>query len=318
MDNFKDNEILLAEFHKTKDIRLRNKIIENNLRLVYDVAFKLSKICTVPVDDLVQIGSIGLITAVERYDPSRSVKFCSFAMPTIKGSILMYLRDKSKVVRVPRKLQTIYQKIKNHAIKKGVSYETAAKELECDLFLAQKAEIACTDVYQELPELAVNGLKENEQELQILLDKLPIQHRIVIEHIHLQGYNFNETKNILGISLKELKALEAEAFAKLKLLAQQKLFCNKCNSTDIVKNGLKRKKQNYLCKNCGAQFLHNAAPVGRASFRDYLKVSVLTALSEGKSYRWCEKHFNISKSIACKWSHTLEIVDDEIRKKPIN
>jgi len=315
MNNFKDNETLLVEFYKTKDIRLRNRIIENNLRLVYDVAFNLSKICTVPIDDLVQIGSMGLISAVERYDPNKGVKFCSFAMPTVKGAILMYLRDKSKIVRIPRKLQSIYQKVKKHAAKQSISYENAAKELGYDLFLAQKAEIACTDVYQELPELPVNGLNQDDQELQILLNKLSARHRMVVEYIHLYGYNFNETKNILGISLKELKALESEAFVKLKLLAQEKLFCNKCNSTNIVKNGLKRKKQNYLCKNCGAQFLHNAAPVGRVSFRDYLKINVLTALSEGKSYRWCEKHFNISKSIACKWNHTLEIVDGEIHKK---
>jgi RNA polymerase sigma-B factor len=58
-----------------------------------------------PLDDLVQVGTIGLIKAVDRFDPSRGNKLASFATPTILGEIRRHFRDRSWTVRVPRGIQ---------------------------------------------------------------------------------------------------------------------------------------------------------------------------------------------------------------------
>jgi RNA polymerase sigma-B factor len=60
-----------------------------------------------PMSDLVQVGSIGLINALDRFDPRRGLEFTSYATPTIIGEIKRYFRDKGWMVRVPRRLQEV-------------------------------------------------------------------------------------------------------------------------------------------------------------------------------------------------------------------
>lgn len=68
-----------------------------------------------PLDDLVQVGTIGLISAVDRFDPSRGVDLAGFATPTILGEIRRYFRDKTWMVHVPRGLQEAHRQV-NHAV----------------------------------------------------------------------------------------------------------------------------------------------------------------------------------------------------------
>jgi RNA polymerase sigma-B factor len=60
-----------------------------------------------PLDDVVQVGFVGLLMAIERFDPERGLEFSTFATPTIVGEIKRYFRDKSWAVRIPRRLQEL-------------------------------------------------------------------------------------------------------------------------------------------------------------------------------------------------------------------
>ncbi|HSE71479.1 MAG TPA: RNA polymerase sigma factor SigF [Nocardioidaceae bacterium] len=66
-----------------------------------------------PYDDLLQVGTIGLIKAIDRFDPERGVEFSSYATPTIVGEIKRYFRDKGWAIRVPRRLQELRISISN-------------------------------------------------------------------------------------------------------------------------------------------------------------------------------------------------------------
>ncbi|MDQ6746925.1 MAG: SigB/SigF/SigG family RNA polymerase sigma factor [Candidatus Dormibacteraeota bacterium] len=63
-----------------------------------------------PLEDIVQVGFLGLLLAIERFEPQRGLEFSTFATPTIVGEIKRYFRDKSWAVRIPRRLQEVNQK----------------------------------------------------------------------------------------------------------------------------------------------------------------------------------------------------------------
>lgn len=98
---------LLAKYKKTQDKKIRDKIVEQNFTLVKKIAHGLARRSTDPVDDLIQIGSIGLIKAIEYFNPEAGAKFTTYATHLITGEIRHYLRDKTSMIRAPRELQEL-------------------------------------------------------------------------------------------------------------------------------------------------------------------------------------------------------------------
>ncbi|MEH6375187.1 RNA polymerase sigma factor SigF [Streptomyces sp. KLMMK] len=85
---------------------VRNTLVELNLALVRFAAARFRS-RSEPMEDIVQVGTIGLIKAIDRFELSRGVEFPTFAMPTIIGEIKRFFRDTSWSVRVPRRLQEL-------------------------------------------------------------------------------------------------------------------------------------------------------------------------------------------------------------------
>jgi len=85
---------------------VRNTLVELNLALVWFAARRFRS-RSEPMEDIVQVGTVGLIKAINRFDPEREVEFPTFALPTITGEIKRFFRDTSWAVRVPRRLQEL-------------------------------------------------------------------------------------------------------------------------------------------------------------------------------------------------------------------
>ncbi|MGC9378543.1 RNA polymerase sigma factor SigF [Streptomyces sp. MH13] len=85
---------------------VRNTLVELNLALVKFAASRFRS-RSEPMEDIIQVGTIGLIKAIDRFETSRGVEFPTFAMPTIIGEIKRFFRDTSWSVRVPRRLQEL-------------------------------------------------------------------------------------------------------------------------------------------------------------------------------------------------------------------
>ena len=86
--------------------RARDELVTLHLPLVHFLARRFRDRGE-PLDDLVQVGTIGLIKAVDRFDPERGVEFSTYATPTIVGEIKRHFRDKGWAIRVPRRLQEL-------------------------------------------------------------------------------------------------------------------------------------------------------------------------------------------------------------------
>lgn len=98
---------LLMAYRQKPSVHLRNRLVKINMGLVRKVAHRLAHQCAEPYEDLEQCGYIGLITAIERFDPSQGYAFSSFAVPYIRGEILHFLRDRANTVRIPRRWQQL-------------------------------------------------------------------------------------------------------------------------------------------------------------------------------------------------------------------
>ena len=98
------DELLLAAFAERPDPQLRAALVERYLPLARSIARRYARGAE-PLDDLFQVASVGLIKALDRFDPARGVAFSSFAVPTIAGELRRYFRDRTWAVRPPRDLQ---------------------------------------------------------------------------------------------------------------------------------------------------------------------------------------------------------------------
>ena len=95
---------LLKEYAENPTIELRNRIVEENLYIV-DILIRKYLGKGVDYDDLYQVGAMALVSAVERFDPTKGYEFQSFATPTILGEIKKYFRDKERSLKVPRRMK---------------------------------------------------------------------------------------------------------------------------------------------------------------------------------------------------------------------
>jgi RNA polymerase sigma-B factor len=101
-----DDKILLRRYHQEGDLQARDELIERYMSLVRSLARRYSHRGE-QLDDLVQIGAIGLIKAIDRFDLDRGVELTTYATPNIIGEIKRHFRDKGWSVRVPRGLQEL-------------------------------------------------------------------------------------------------------------------------------------------------------------------------------------------------------------------
>ena len=101
---------LFRLYKEEDDEEAREQLIVSHLNLVRFLASKF-KNRGEPMDDLLQVGTIGLIKAIDRFDPARGLEFTTFATPTIMGEIKRHFRDKGWSVRVPRRLQELSAKV---------------------------------------------------------------------------------------------------------------------------------------------------------------------------------------------------------------
>ncbi len=117
-----NDDKLFEEYTQTGSIEVRNIIVEKYYYMAKVLAGKFLN-RGVDYDDLLQVASLALVKAVERFKPDMHNKFSTFATPTIIGEIKKYFRDKANTIRMPRKHYELYPSIKN-------AFETLSQVLD--------------------------------------------------------------------------------------------------------------------------------------------------------------------------------------------
>jgi RNA polymerase sigma-B factor len=125
---------LLRRYHEDGEVSARDELVERFLPLARQLARRYQR-GNEPLDDLVQVASIGLVKAVDRFDPERGTAFSSYAVPTILGELKRYFRDAGWAVHVPRGMQervmTVNQAISR--LSRGLGRSPTASEIAADI-----------------------------------------------------------------------------------------------------------------------------------------------------------------------------------------
>lgn len=198
-----------------------------------------------PHDDLVQVATIGLIKALDRYDPGRGSEFASFATPTIEGEIKQWFRDKGPMVRTPRRLQELRHAIRRAAAElthelgrppnnAELASRTGATEddVRAALESAEAYRTVSLDVpAQRGPEADSGGLTfadrfgsedaaletvENRAALKPLLTRLTERERRIITMRFFEGMTQTQIATELGISQMHVSRLLTRSLERLR------------------------------------------------------------------------------------------------------
>ena len=224
-----DSLHLFQKYQKDKSTKLRNEIMELNFGLVKKEAYHWVNQCNESFEDLLQVGSIGLIRAIERFNVEKGNAFSSFAIPYIRGEIQHYLRDKSPTLRIPRRWLELKQKSISfiHAFREDnhrqPSNSEIAKHLEVSAKEWQDIKLAYQNRKPLSLDVSVNNdfdnqtslcdlvadpkcrsfqlVYEDRVRLQQALSELEDRTRDVLEFVFLHDLTQKETAQMLDISV---------------------------------------------------------------------------------------------------------------------
>ena len=215
------NEEKKTLFDKIKkgDKKAREAYIHGNLRLVLSIIQRFNN-STENVDDLFQIGCIGLMKAIDNFDVTQNVKFSTYAVPMIIGEVRRYLRD-NNAIRVSRSLRdTAYKAIyAKEALMKKQETEPTLEEISKMIDVPPK-DIEGGDTLYVMDQISDKKNKESNWvehlSLKDALSHLPERENHIIQLRYLEGKTQMEVANEIHISQAQVSRLEKNALKIMK------------------------------------------------------------------------------------------------------
>jgi RNA polymerase sigma-B factor len=243
-DEHGDPHELLLRWHRERDTRARELLVRRFTPLARSLARRYAH-TSEPFEDLMQVASLGLLKALERFDPEQGAAFASFAVPTILGELRRYFRDSSWGVHVPRELQ-------EQALKVGSAQDELAKEHghaptvnELALYLELDTEkvleaLQAAQAYEALPLDAPAGSADGEEGMAYLdalgsedehyelvelnatvataLRRIPPRERAIVRLRFIEELSQAEIARRVGISQMQVSRLLRRSLEELHVL----------------------------------------------------------------------------------------------------
>jgi RNA polymerase sigma-B factor len=224
-----------VEYKQTNERRLRNELIEAHRSLASHLARRFANRGE-PFDDLLQVAYLGMLKAVERFDPDRGLEFSTFATATVEGELKRHFRDRTWSIRVPRRPQELHLRLGNavNDLSQRLKRPPRVSELASELGVIEAMEVGGAYRSASLDARpADNGetmtlesrlgahdsgfdLAEHRVLLERLLEELPDRERTIVRLRFFEDMTQTEIAQEVGISQMHVSRLLARTLVQLR------------------------------------------------------------------------------------------------------
>jgi RNA polymerase sigma-B factor len=230
-------------FAHERDASLRDELVAAHLGLAEYLARRFANRGE-PLDDLVQVASLGLIKAVDRFDPERGVEFSTYATHTIVGELKRHFRDKGWAIRAPRRMQELYLQLGKvvGTLSQELGHSPTIAELAAEVEVSEEEVLEALEAGQAYRSASLDAPVGNEEgetlgahlgeedvsladvesraTLSPLLAQLPPRERLILHLRFFEGLTQSEIATRLNISQMHVSRLLARSVSELRSAAE--------------------------------------------------------------------------------------------------
>ena len=196
-----------------RQLRRHNTIVEDHLQLVPPIALRYASRTGENLDDLIQVGRLGLIRASRQFKSNRATPFIAFARPHIRGAILHYLRDSAGIIRLPRGVEEKAQRLTRCP-------ETDLTPQDRQILSLYRSKGRWTCLHEDNLSAATNDLQAIQQQgdrrrLREAMNTLPKQEKVAIKVVILEGLSLRQAGGQLKVSAMTVQRRVKSGLVKL-------------------------------------------------------------------------------------------------------
>jgi RNA polymerase sigma-B factor len=244
----REDRRLLIRLHEEGDASAREELVERFLPLARQLARRYQR-HNEPLDDLMQVASMGLEKAIDRFDPSRGTAFSTYAVPTILGELKRYFRDSGWAVHVPRGMQERVMKLDqaSQELHRKLGRSPSASELADELGLTSEEVLEAMEASSAYDAISLEEQRGSERDSQepTYADSLGIEEeryelveygatiaptmkalsereRLILHLRFVEDLTQSEIADRIGVSQMHVSRLIRRALARLRAVARER------------------------------------------------------------------------------------------------
>jgi RNA polymerase sigma-B factor len=246
--NTREDRRLLIRYHEEGDLQAREELVERFLPLARQLARRYQR-QNEPLDDLLQVASMGLVKAIDRFDPERGTAFSTYAVPTILGELKRYFRDSGWAVHVPRGMQERVMKLDqaSQELHRRLGRSPSAGELALELDLNPEEVLEAMEAASAYDAISLEehrsessdpqeptyadslGTEEERYELveygatiAPTMKALSERERLILHLRFVEDLTQSEIADRIGVSQMHVSRLIRRALARLRAVARER------------------------------------------------------------------------------------------------
>jgi RNA polymerase sigma-B factor len=245
----REDRLLLTRYHEQGDASAREELVERFLPLARQLARRYQR-QNEPLDDLMQVASMGLVKAIDRFDPARGTAFSTYAVPTILGELKRYFRDSGWAVHVPRGMQERVMKLDqaSQELHRKLGRSPSAGELAGELGLTSEEVLEAMEAASAYDAISLEEQRGSEQRdsqeptyadslgseeeryelveygatIAPTMKALSERERLILHLRFVEDLTQSEIADRIGVSQMHVSRLIRRALARLRAVARER------------------------------------------------------------------------------------------------